>query len=151
MKALLVFGARPEAVTMAPIIEVMVPRGDHFDLRICVTAQADAATPVTAAMAGYWRHVRVGHVEAGLRMYDKPQPFPQVPLRSHFNRPARVAKRLTGAKTKRIVAKTESLLKGSAVYEQMANALNPYGDGLAADRICKSLTATTCEKAACKC
>jgi UDP-N-acetylglucosamine 2-epimerase (non-hydrolysing) len=37
----------------------------------------DTTTSFAAALAGYYLHVPVGHVEAGLRTYDKFHPFPE--------------------------------------------------------------------------
>ncbi|MCC6145069.1 MAG: UDP-N-acetylglucosamine 2-epimerase (non-hydrolyzing), partial [Candidatus Hydrogenedentes bacterium] len=37
----------------------------------------DTTTSFAAALAGYYLKVPVGHVEAGLRTYDKHQPFPE--------------------------------------------------------------------------
>ncbi len=42
-----------------------------------VLVQGDTTTVMVAALASYYRHIRVGHVEAGLRTGDKWQPFPE--------------------------------------------------------------------------
>lgn len=42
-----------------------------------VVAQGDTTTVIAAALASYYRHIRVAHVEAGLRTNDKWQPFPE--------------------------------------------------------------------------
>jgi len=42
-----------------------------------VLVEGDTATVFTAALAAYFEHVRVGHVEAGLRTRDKWAPFPE--------------------------------------------------------------------------
>lgn len=42
-----------------------------------VLVHGDTTTSFAAALAGYYRKTRVGHVEAGLRTYDKYQPFPE--------------------------------------------------------------------------
>jgi len=39
--------------------------------------QGDTTTALAAALAGFYRRVRIGHVEAGLRTHDKRQPFPE--------------------------------------------------------------------------
>ena len=39
--------------------------------------QGDTTTVMAAAILGYYRQIRVGHVEAGLRTHDKWQPFPE--------------------------------------------------------------------------
>lgn len=53
-----------------------------------VLVHGDTSTTFVGALAAYYNQVKVGHVEAGLRTYDKYQPFPE-----EMNR------RLTGALT----------------------------------------------------
>lgn len=38
-KIMLVFGTRPEAIKMAPLVHAMRAESDHFDVQVCVTAQ----------------------------------------------------------------------------------------------------------------
>ena len=38
-KILLVFGTRPEAIKMAPLVKELLKFPDEFDTRVCVTAQ----------------------------------------------------------------------------------------------------------------
>jgi len=42
-----------------------------------VLVHGDTTTSFAAALACYYEHVNVGHVEAGLRTYDKLRPFPE--------------------------------------------------------------------------
>lgn len=42
-----------------------------------VIVQGDTTTAMAAALAAFYRHIKVGHVEAGLRTGDKSQPFPE--------------------------------------------------------------------------
>jgi UDP-N-acetylglucosamine 2-epimerase (non-hydrolysing) len=42
-----------------------------------VLVQGDTTTVMAAAVLAYYQRIRVGHVEAGLRTYDKWQPFPE--------------------------------------------------------------------------
>jgi UDP-N-acetylglucosamine 2-epimerase (non-hydrolysing) len=42
-----------------------------------VLVQGDTTTVMASSLAAYYRHIRVGHVEAGLRTNDKWQPFPE--------------------------------------------------------------------------
>jgi len=131
MRILSVFGTRPEAVKMAPVVQEL-SRTTGVESLVCVTAQhrqmldqvlglfdirpdidldlmrddqslaelsavifreldpvladikpdwvlvqGDTTTVAIAALLAYYRHIRVGHVEAGLRTYDKWQPFPE--------------------------------------------------------------------------
>ena len=38
-KMLIVFGTRPEAIKMAPLVKEFIKNADNFDLKVCVTAQ----------------------------------------------------------------------------------------------------------------
>jgi UDP-N-acetylglucosamine 2-epimerase (non-hydrolysing) len=131
MKILSVFGTRPEAVKMAPIVQRLA-RTPGIESHVCVTAQhrqmldqvldlfdihpdldldlmrpdqslaelsaaifthldpvledlrpdwvlvqGDTTTVTATCLLAYYRHIRVGHVEAGLRTHDKWQPFPE--------------------------------------------------------------------------
>ena len=42
-----------------------------------VLVQGDTTTTMAAAVAAFYARVKVGHVEAGLRSFDKRQPFPE--------------------------------------------------------------------------
>lgn len=129
--ALVVFGTRPEAIKMAPIIRelkasqefqvitcatgqhramldqvlglfsikpdidlnLMKPNQDLFDITIaCMTkmkevlksvhpdivlVQGDTTTSFAAGLSAYYAKIPLGHVEAGLRTYDKFAPFPE--------------------------------------------------------------------------
>ena len=135
-----VFGTRPEAIKMAPLVKAL-DKEPKTESIVCVTAQhremldqvledfkivpdydpnimkagqtleditvraltgigevirevkpdivlvhGDTSTTFAASLASYYNQTKVGHVEAGLRTYDKYQPFPE-----EMNR------RLTGA------------------------------------------------------
>ena len=43
--------------------------------------------------------------------------------------------KLVGTDSERIVAETGRLLNDTSAYKAMARAVNPYGDGLASERI----------------
>ena len=131
MKILSVFGTRPEAVKMAPVVRQLA-RTEGIEARVCVTAQhrqmldqvlevfqirpdydlnlmrddqtlaqvsaaifthldpiltefqpdwvlaqGDTTTVAITSLLSYYRRIRFGHVEAGLRTHDKWQPFPE--------------------------------------------------------------------------
>ncbi|MBI5294570.1 MAG: UDP-N-acetylglucosamine 2-epimerase (non-hydrolyzing) [Chloroflexi bacterium] len=131
MKILSVFGTRPEAVKMAPVVRLLA-QTPGIEARVCVTAQhrqmldqvlglfdihpdydldlmrdnqslpelsaaifthldpvltdfkpdwvlaqGDTTTVAITSLLAYYRRIRFGHVEAGLRTYDKWAPFPE--------------------------------------------------------------------------
>ena len=131
MKILSVFGTRPEAIKMAPLVKAL-ERDPDIDSVLCVTAQhrqmldqvlslfdlhpdydlnlmkpgqtlstitsgvllgldpvlekekpdlvlvhGDTSTSFVAALASFYHQIPVGHVEAGLRTYDKYSPWPE--------------------------------------------------------------------------
>ena len=131
MKILSVFGTRPEAVKMAPIVRFL-QQTTGVESRVCVTAQhrqmldqvlelfqikpdydlnlmrenqslaaisaaifthvepvledfrpdwvlvvGDTTTVVTTSQLAYYRRIKLGHVEAGLRTHNKWHPFPE--------------------------------------------------------------------------
>jgi UDP-N-acetylglucosamine 2-epimerase (non-hydrolysing)/UDP-N-acetylglucosamine 2-epimerase (hydrolysing) len=53
--------------------------------------------------------------------------------------------KLVGTDVDRIVAETQALLDDPRHYEAMSRAVNPYGDGHAAERIADFLSAQFCE------
>ena len=130
-KVLSIFGTRPEAIKMAPVVKELEQRED-IDSVVCVSAQhrdmldqvlevfkitpdydlnimkpgqtlthitaevlkgfedvvtkekpdlvlvhGDTTTAMAASLAAFYQQVEVGHVEAGLRTYDKYSPFPE--------------------------------------------------------------------------
>jgi UDP-N-acetylglucosamine 2-epimerase (non-hydrolysing) len=61
---------------------------------------------------------------------------PVLVLREKTERPEGVeagTARLVGSRAERIMAETTRLLNGVAAYQRMARAVNPYGDGHAAE------------------
>lgn len=131
-KILSVFGTRPEAIKMAPVIKELELRSDIMESIVCVTAQhrqmldqvlglfairpaydldvmkpgqdlfditcnvlhglkpilekespdivlvhGDTTTAMAASLAAYYCRIPVGHVEAGLRTFNKFAPFPE--------------------------------------------------------------------------
>ncbi len=131
LRILSVFGTRPEAVKMAPIVRLLTQTAG-IESRVCVTAQhrqmldqvldlfqirpdydldlmrddqtlaeisasiftdldpvlrdfqpdwvlvvGDTTTVVVTSLLAYYRRIKVGHVEAGLRTHNKWHPFPE--------------------------------------------------------------------------
>ena len=135
MKIMTVFGTRPEAIKMCPVV-LELQQHSEIDTVVCLTGQhremlnqvmevfhikaeynldvmqegqtlasisskvislldgvlvkekpdmvlvhGDTTTSFVAALAAFYRHIPVGHVEAGLRTYNMQSPFPE-----EFNR-----------------------------------------------------------------
>lgn len=131
IKVMSIFGTRPEATKMAPLIKAM-DKCNEIQQIVCVTAQhremldqvleifdlhpdydldimtqrqtltsittkaltgleevmneakpdlvlvhGDTTTTFAGALAAFYSGIKLGHVEAGLRTYDKTQPFPE--------------------------------------------------------------------------
>lgn len=130
-KVITIFGTRPEAIKMAPLVKELEKR-EGIDSKVCVTAQhremldqvldyfdikpdfdlnimkskqtltgitnkvlegleeifiqekpdmilvhGDTTTTFSGALAAFYQQIKVGHVEAGLRTFDKYFPFPE--------------------------------------------------------------------------
>ncbi len=131
IKVMSIFGTRPEAIKMAPLVKEL-ERRDETESIVCVTAQhremldqvletfkikpdydlnimqqgqtltditvksiqglesvikecqpdiilvhGDTSTTFAGALAAFYNQVAIGHVEAGLRTYDKYSPYPE--------------------------------------------------------------------------
>jgi UDP-N-acetylglucosamine 2-epimerase (non-hydrolysing) len=64
-----------EYLTVRVLEEVgKILRDGGFDY---VLVQGDTTTSMAASLAAFYQGTRVGHVEAGLRTYDKAQPYPE--------------------------------------------------------------------------
>lgn len=131
IKVMSIFGTRPEAIKMAPVV-IELGKRDNIDSIVCVTGQhremldqvldifnikpeydlsimehgqtlfgittkvlngldeilkkenpdivlvhGDTTTALSSALSAYYNQIAVGHVEAGLRTYNKYSPFPE--------------------------------------------------------------------------
>ena len=131
LKVMSIFGTRPEAIKMAPLVKAL-ERSERVESLVCVTAQhremldqvlgifeivpnydldimkdrqsitgittrvlegleevirdakpdivlvhGDTTTTFAGALAAFYNKVKIGHVEAGLRTYNKHEPFPE--------------------------------------------------------------------------
>ena len=45
-----------------------------------IIVQGDTTSAFLGALAGYYKQIKVAHVEAGLRSFDKYSPFPEEPI-----------------------------------------------------------------------
>jgi UDP-N-acetylglucosamine 2-epimerase (non-hydrolysing) len=79
---------------------------------------------------------------------------PVLVLRNTTERPEAVeagTAKVIGVETEAIVQEVESLMSDARIYRNMANAVNPFGDGRAAERICRTLLMTSKNKEPCPC
>lgn len=129
---LFVFGTRPEAIKMAPLIRELKAKKDNFDVKVCVTGQhremlyqvlnffsitpdydlevmkpnqtlfgvtasifdklepvldevepdvilvqGDTTSVLVGAVGAFYKKIKIGHLEAGLRSGDMYSPFPE--------------------------------------------------------------------------
>lgn len=132
LKVITIFGTRPEAIKMAPLIKELEKHPEHIESLVCVTAQhrqmldqvldifkitpdydlnvmkerqtlneitmrvlqglepvfqeskpdlilvhGDTLTTFLASYAAFMQQIQVGHVEAGLRTWNKMSPYPE--------------------------------------------------------------------------
>ncbi len=132
IKVMTIFGTRPEAIKMAPLVKELEKNSDKIDSIVCVTAQhrqmldqvleifdikpdydlnimkdrqtlveivtrslegldkvmkeakpdivlvhGDTSTTFVGSLAAFYNQIAVGHVEAGLRTYNKYFPYPE--------------------------------------------------------------------------
>ena len=131
MKTLFIFGTRPEAIKLAPLIK-QLENNSNFNIKVCVTGQhkemlqqvlsffqinpnynlnimkqnqslfeltsevlkglanileqenpelifvqGDTTTAFVGALAGFYKKIKIAHIEAGLRSHNKYSPFPE--------------------------------------------------------------------------
>ncbi len=69
-KVLVVFGTRPEAVKMAPLIKRLGARGDLFETRVCVTAQHRAMLDQILEAFDIQPHYDLDIMTSGQDLYD---------------------------------------------------------------------------------
>jgi len=86
-KVLILFGTRPEAIKMAPLVKEFQKHPAIFEAKVCVTAQHREMldqvlgffeiVPDYGSIASFYSGAKVCHVEAGLRTHNKWAPFPE--------------------------------------------------------------------------
>ena len=132
VKILFIFGTRPEAIKLAPLIKLFRDHCSKFETKICITSQhksmlkqvlnlfeiapdydlnlmkknqlleyisarsleklsevfkqnspdlifiqGDTTTVMAASLAAFYQKIKIAHIEAGLRSYNKYSPFPE--------------------------------------------------------------------------
>jgi len=69
-KVLIVFGTRPEAIKMAPLVKAFEEYRDNFDMRVCVTAQHREMLDQVLEMFEITPHYDLNIMKAGQDLYD---------------------------------------------------------------------------------
>ena len=176
-KILFIFGTRPEAIKMAPLIREIQNSGDKFLVEVCITGQhkqlleqvtsffgisadydlrlmkpnqtlfditadairalekvinkcrpdlifvqGDTSTAFVGALAGFYRQIKISHLEAGLRSGNKYSPFPE-----------EINRRLVSHIADYHFAPTEAAvenLRGEGIYRNVWNVGNTVIDAL---------------------
>jgi UDP-N-acetylglucosamine 2-epimerase (non-hydrolysing) len=80
-KNLIIFGTRPEAIKMAPLVKEFLKNMKDFKPDY-VYVHGDTTTTMAASIAAFYSGAIVCHVEAGLRTFDMKSPFPEEMNRS---------------------------------------------------------------------
>lgn len=117
---MLVFGTRPEAIKMAPLVKEFQKAPDSFKTIVCVTGQhremLDQVLRIFEIIPDYDLNIKSGTVH------------------------------LVGTDHDLIVSEVSTLLDDVQVYERMSKAVNPYGDGKACSRIVRALRGEAVER-----
>lgn len=69
-KVLMVFGTRPEAIKMAPLVDVLQHSREHFETRICVTAQHREMLDSVLSLFGIRPDFDLNLMRPGQDLYD---------------------------------------------------------------------------------
>ena len=69
-KVLIVFGTRPEAIKMAPLVKAFEDCREDFDMRVCVTAQHREMLDQVLEMFEITPHYDLNIMKAGQDLYD---------------------------------------------------------------------------------
>lgn len=203
IKVMLVFGTRPEAIKMAPLVKTLMA-DPCFDVKVCVSAQhremldqvlelfgikpdydldimkpgqtlsmitsgvlsgmekiletehpdivlvhGDTSTSFVAALAAFYHRIPVGHVEAGLRTYNRYSPYPEEMNRQMTGRLADIHFAPTGRNAENL--KREGITKnvyitGNTVIDALLDvAQRPYALDLDVD-FAKRIITVTCHR-----
>lgn len=126
-RILVVFGTRPEAIKLAPVIGEVRRRPELFETVVCVTAQHRRMLDQVLDLF----RIDVRH---DLDLMHEGQDLTDLTCGVLKGLPED-GKRLVGTDRGSIVAEALRLLDDRAAREAMARAHNPYGDGRAAGRI----------------
>jgi len=143
-KLLLVFGTRPEAIKVAPLIKAFQQQADRFETLVCVTGQHREMLDQVLHLFEIKPHYDLNIMQQGQDLYDITARVltglgkPVLVMRDTTERPEAVTAgtvKLVGTNGNLIVKEVSLLLEDETYYNAMAQASNPYGDGLACERI----------------
>ena len=194
-KIMVIFGTRPEAIKVAPVIKELENRGGvnvikvitsqhremldqvlelfeiipDFDLNIMranqtlthiveksmagfrevfaqtkpdlILVQGDTTTAFAGALAGFYENIPVGHIEAGLRTWNKFSPFPEEANRSMISKISQYNFAPTEGNKKNLLEEhvdpDSIIVTGNTVIDALHYILNRYPVCDFADQFCQ--------------
>lgn len=146
-KNLIVFGTRPEAIKMAPLVKELMSRSNDVKTRVCVTAQhrqmLDQVLDFFEIKPDYDldlmnRSFLIITDSGGVQEEAPSLGKPVFVMRDVTERPEAVQAGtviLVGTDKQKIISYTEKLLNESDFYKSMSTIKNPYEDGNLSKRI----------------
>jgi UDP-N-acetylglucosamine 2-epimerase (non-hydrolysing) len=118
-----------EHITVNVLQEVgRILREEQFDLLL---VQGDTTTSMAAALAAFYAGVKIGHVEAGLRTFDKNHPYPEEANRKIIDAMADVffahSDKARGHLLREGIAESAIAVTGNTVIDALLDVSNrPY-------------------------
>jgi UDP-N-acetylglucosamine 2-epimerase (non-hydrolysing) len=141
IKILSVFGTRPEAIKIEPIVRLLKEPVNRI---LKGVPNITLLHPLDyRPMVHLIKHAKLLITDSGGLQEEAPSlGVPILVLRETTERPEGIEAgtlKLVGTETSQIVRETERLLDDPVAHAKMAKAVNPYGDGHAAERIIRAL------------
>lgn len=138
---MLVFGTRPEAIKMAPLVKKFQEFPEQFETIVCVTGQHREMLDQVLNIFDIKLDYDLNIMKQGQDLYDVTARV-LIGMRDTTERPEALEAgtvKLVGTNYDKIVGEVSALIDDEEYYDKMSKAVNPYGDGLACERIVNAL------------